>query len=63
MPDQLQEEFRDLVFKFAREPSKKEVSYIFLFGSVAKGDADRRSDVDLLVVFDTDKEEYIRVKR
>ncbi len=29
------------------------VAYIFLFGSVAKSDADRRSDVDILVVLDT----------
>ncbi len=50
----IEEEFKDLVFKFAREASLKEVAYIFLFGSVARGDTDRRSDVDLIVAFDTD---------
>ena len=54
----IQAEFKDLVFKFAKEASLKEVAYIFLFGSVAKGDADRRSDIDLLVVFDTDSKDY-----
>ena len=54
----IQAEFKDLVFKFAKEASLKEVAYILLFGSVAKGDADRRSDIDLLVVFDTDSEDY-----
>ena len=49
----IQEEFKDQVFKFVRHASAEEVAYIFLFGSVAKGDADRRSDVDILVVLDT----------
>lgn len=49
----IQEEFKDIVFKFARHASVDDVAYIFLFGSVAKGDADRRSDVDILVVLDT----------
>ena len=29
-----------------------------MFGSVAKGDADRRSDIDLLVVLDTDSKDF-----
>jgi predicted nucleotidyltransferase len=49
----IQEEFRDFVFKFAKHASVNGVAYIILFGSVAKGDADRRSDVDILVVLDT----------
>lgn len=49
----MQEEFKDIVFKFSRHASVDDVAYIFLFGSVAKGDADRRSDVDILVVLDT----------
>jgi predicted nucleotidyltransferase len=49
----IQEEFKDLVFKFARHASVNEVAYIFLFGSVAKGDTDRRSDIDILVILDT----------
>lgn len=52
----IQEEFEELVFEFAKKASRyKKVAYIFLFGSIAKGEADRRSDIDLLVVFDTDK--------
>jgi predicted nucleotidyltransferase len=46
-------EFKELVFKFAREASFESVSSIFLFGSVASGTADNRSDVDFLVVFNT----------
>jgi len=49
----IQEEFKDLIFRFARHASVNEVAYIFLFGSVAKGDADRRSDIDILIVLDT----------
>ena len=49
----IQEEFKDLIFKFARYASVNEAAYIFLFGSVAKGDADRRSDIDILVILDT----------
>lgn len=54
----IQEEFKDLIFKFARHASVKGVACIFLFGSVAKGDADRRSDVDLLIVLDTYSSNY-----
>lgn len=49
----IQEEFESLAFEFARMASRyKEVAQIILFGSVAKGDADRRSDVDILVILD-----------
>lgn len=54
----IQPEFKELIFKFAREASLEDVAYIFLFGSVAKGDADRKSDIDLLVVFDTSSEDF-----
>ena len=54
----IQEEFEDIVFEFAKKASRYEdVACIFLFGSVAKGDTDRRSDIDILVVFDADKED------
>ncbi|MFQ6063436.1 MAG: nucleotidyltransferase family protein, partial [Methanosarcinales archaeon] len=46
---------RDLVFEFAKQASKFKVAYIFLFGSVAREEEDKRSDVDLLVVFETKK--------
>lgn len=49
----IQEEFKDSVFKFARHASLEDVAYIFLFGSVTKGEGDRRSDIDILVVIDT----------
>jgi predicted nucleotidyltransferase len=54
----IQEEFKDLIFKFARHASVNEVAYIFLFGSVAKGDADKRSDIDILVVLDTFEKDF-----
>lgn len=58
----IQDEFKDLVFKFAKHASVEEVAYIFLFGSVAKGDADRRSDIDLLVVLDSYDRDYEEVE-
>lgn len=54
----IEDKFRDLVFEFAKEASKEGVAYIFLFGPVAKGDTDRRSDIDLLVVFDTYNKDF-----
>lgn len=54
----MQEEFKDLIFRFARHASVDEIAYIFLFGSVAKGEADRRSDVDILIVLDTDNSDF-----
>ena len=54
----IQEAFKDLVFKFAQHASVDGVAHIFLFGSVAKGDADKRSDIDLLVVMDTCSDDY-----
>lgn len=49
----IQDEFREQIFKFVQYASVEEVAYIFLFGSVAKGDADRRSDIDIFIVLDT----------
>lgn len=54
----IQTEFKDLIFKFARHASVDDVAYIFLFGSVAKGNADRRSDIDILVVLDTENTDF-----
>lgn len=49
----IQKEFRELVFEFAREVSKlNNVLHVFLFGSAARGSADRRSDVDFCVIID-----------
>ena len=51
----MQKEFKDIVFDFAKRVSDIDImQYIILFGSVARGEADRRSDVDFLVVFDTE---------
>jgi len=40
----------ELIKRLAKIPS---LSAIILFGSYARGEADRRSDIDLLLVFDT----------
>jgi len=58
----IQEEFKDLIFKFAKHASVDKVAYIFLFGSVAKGDADRRSDIDILVALDTDNRDFEEIE-
>lgn len=58
----IQEEFKDILFKFARHASTDEVAYIFLFGSVAKGGADRRSDIDILVVLDTESQDFEKLE-
>lgn len=49
----IQEEFKDVIFEFVNKALGKEIAYIFLFGSIAQGNADNRSDIDLLIVFDT----------
>lgn len=50
----MQEQFQDVVFDFAKQASSIPKLYgIFLFGSVARGEADSRSDIDFLIVFDT----------
>ncbi|MDI6820372.1 MAG: nucleotidyltransferase domain-containing protein [Candidatus Hodarchaeaceae archaeon] len=52
----IQTEFKDLVFEFAKRISGiPEVRSLILFGSVAEGEADPRSDVDFLVISDTQK--------
>lgn len=52
----IQKEFADVVFTFPKEVSKiPKVHSIVLFGSVARGEADARSDIDFLVVFDTER--------
>lgn len=49
----MQKEFKDAVFEFTKEASDFDsVRTILLFGSVAKGEADKRSDIDILVIFD-----------
>lgn len=49
-------EFEDPVFEFAKRVSRlSNIRSVLLFGSVARGEADRRSDVDLLVIFDTQR--------
>lgn len=47
-------EFEGPVFEFAKRISRLSHIYsVLLFGSVASGEADKRSDIDFLVVFDT----------
>ena len=50
----IQKDFKDAVFDIAKNISEAEsVKYIILFGSVAKGNADNRSDIDICVVVDS----------
>ncbi len=50
----MQKEFEDIVFEFAKRASRIEsVLSAVLFGSVARGEANTRSDIDLIVIFDT----------
>lgn len=50
----MREEFKDLVFEFAKKVSGIDaVQSVVLFGSLARGEADARSDVDILIVFDS----------
>lgn len=56
MRKMIQREFADVVFEFAKRVSGvSRVQSAVLFGSVAKGEADARSDVDFLIVFDSNK--------
>lgn len=53
----MQEEFQDAVFEFAKQVSNIPKIYcIFLFGSVAKGKANKRSDIDFLIALDTQED-------
>ena len=50
----MQVPYQDIVFEFVKEVSNiPKIHTIFLFGSVAKGEADVRSDLDFLVILDT----------
>lgn len=59
----VQEEFKEIVFEFDRRVSELDnVRHIFLFGSVAREEADRRSDVDLCVIIgDNNKKEISKI--
>jgi predicted nucleotidyltransferase len=49
----IQKGFNELVFEFSKLVSSLENAlYIFLFGSVARGKADARSDIDFCVITD-----------
>ncbi|MEW5896272.1 MAG: nucleotidyltransferase domain-containing protein [Nanoarchaeota archaeon] len=53
----IQEEFREAVFELVKEASSLEsVLGLVLFGSVARGEADRRSDLDFLIILKNKKE-------
>ncbi len=52
----MQKQYRDIVFEFSKIISEfNNVNYIILFGSVARGEADKRSDIDLCVVITNNK--------
>ncbi|MBI1936426.1 nucleotidyltransferase domain-containing protein [Candidatus Woesearchaeota archaeon] len=59
----VQREFKDVVFEFAKEISDlPNVEYIFLFGSVAREEADRRSDIDICaIISDNDKKNISKI--
>ena len=46
--------FRTAAFEFARKVSSFEVLHLVLFGSVSRDEEDKRSDLDFLVVIDTE---------
>jgi len=49
----LQEEFKDVVFDFVKNiVNIEEIIQIILFGSVAKEEADARSDIDFFIILD-----------
>lgn len=53
----IHKEFKDLVFEFVKLVSDFDtVLSVILYGSVAKGTADKRSDIDFIVIFDTPKD-------
>jgi len=62
----MQTEFMAIVFEFAKGVSELDeqdgVLSVILFGSVGRGEADKRSDVDILVVFDTEKKDLRGLK-
>lgn len=52
----MQSEFREIVFEFVKRVSEFEnIHSIILFGSVARGEVDSRSDIDFFIIFDTNK--------
>lgn len=47
----VQKEFQELCFEFAKKTSSlNNVLFVFLFGSVAREEADKRSDIDFCVI-------------
>lgn len=59
----VQKEFKEIVFDFARKIADlPNVEHIFLFGSVAREEADKRSDVDFCVIIgDNDKKTISKI--
>lgn len=52
----MQKEFKDIVFEFAKKLSEfNSILSVTLFGSVAREEADKRSDVDFFVLFKSAK--------
>ncbi len=56
----VQKEFRELVFEFAKRVScLHTVKHVFLFGSVAREEADKRSDIDVCIITNADNRKQI----
>jgi len=53
----LQEQFQETVFEFVKQVSSiPKIHGVYLFGSVAKGEADAKSDIDFLIIMDTEQD-------
>jgi len=60
----MQTNYKDIVYEFANAASSFEsVRNIIIFGSVARDEADKKSDVDILIVFDTFGKKFPEQKR
>ena len=56
----IQKEFKEIVFEFAKRLSDlPNIKHIFLFGSVARGEADKRSDIDFCVIINNNDKKRI----
>lgn len=56
----IQKEFKNVVFEFSKQVSSlSNILYVFLFGSVARGEADKRSDIDFCVIAGDDYKKKI----
>jgi predicted nucleotidyltransferase len=48
------------VYKFSRDRFENHLSYVILYGSYARGDYNKESDIDIMVVADVSKDELMK---